>query len=80
MLRTTVTVPDELGLILDREARRRNVSVSALVREAIGAYLGLTETKPRRLPIAALGRSGRRHTARDAEKLLAAEWGRARGR
>jgi Ribbon-helix-helix protein, copG family len=80
MLRTTVTVPDELGVILNREARRRNTSVSALVRDAIGAFLGLTGTKPRRLPIAALGRSGRRHTARDAEKILAAEWGRARGR
>jgi hypothetical protein len=80
MIRTTVTVPDELGVILNREARRRNTSVSALVREAISAFLGLTDTGPRPLPIAALGRSGKRHTARDAEKILAAEWGRARGR
>ncbi len=81
MLRTTVTLPDELGVVLNREARRRNTSVSALVRDAIGAFLGLSATKRRQLPIAALGRSGRRHTARDAEKILAAAWGRrARGR
>ena len=80
MLRTTITLPDELGAVLLREARRRETSVSALVRDAIGSFLGLTETKPRRLPFAALGRSGRRHTARDAEKILAAAWGRARGR
>jgi hypothetical protein len=80
MLRTTVSIPDELGVVLNREARRRNISVSSLVRDALGAYLGLGGTEPRQLPIAALGRSGRRHTARDAEKILAAEWGRARGR
>jgi len=80
MHRTTITLPDELGAVLAREARRRETSVSALVRDAIGSFLGLTETKPRRLPFAALGRSGHRHTARDAEKILATEWGRARGR
>ena len=80
MLRTTISLPDELGAVLVREARRRETSVSALVRDAIDSYLGLAETKPRKLPFAALGRSGRRHTARDAEKILATEWGRARGR
>jgi predicted transcriptional regulator len=80
MRRTTITLPDELGAVLMREARRRETSVSALVRDAIGSFLGLTDTKPRRLAFAAIGRSGRRHTARDAEKILAAEWGRARGR
>ena len=71
---------EKLGAVLMREARRRETSVSALVRDAIGSFLGLTDTKPRRLAFAAIGRSGRRHTSRDAEKILAAEWGRARGR
>ena len=77
MFRTTITLPEELATILLREAKRRDRSVSAVVRDALGSFLGLSDTKRRRLPFAALGRSGQRHTARDAEKILAAEWGRA---
>jgi Arc/MetJ-type ribon-helix-helix transcriptional regulator len=77
MFRTTITLPEELAAILTREAKRRDSSVSAIVRDAVESFLGLTGTKPRRLPFAALGRSGHRHTARDAEKILAREWDRA---
>jgi hypothetical protein len=77
MFRTTITLPAELAAMLLREAKRRDSSVSAIVRDAVGSFLGLDDTKPRRLPFAALGRSGRRHTARDAEKILAKEWDRA---
>ncbi len=77
MFRTTITLPKELAAILTREAKRRDSSVSAIVRDAVESFLGLTGTKPRRLPFAALGRSGHRHTARDAEKILAREWDRA---
>lgn len=80
MFRTTITLPEELAAILAREAKRRDSSVSAIVRDALGSFLGLADTKPRQLPFTALGRSGQRHTARDAEKILAAEWGRARRR
>ena len=77
MFRTTITLPEELAAILMREAKRRDSSVSAIVRAAVGSFLGLGDTKPRRLAFAALGRSGERHTARDAEKVLAREWNRA---
>jgi hypothetical protein len=77
MFRTTITLPEELATMLLREAKRRDTSVSAIVRDAVGALLGLTDTKPRHLPFAALGRSGERHTARDAEKILARDWSRA---
>jgi Arc/MetJ-type ribon-helix-helix transcriptional regulator len=80
MIRTTITLPDELAAIVTREARRRETSVSEVVRLALGAFLGLSSNAPRRLPFIALGRSGQRHTARDAEKILAAEWGRDRRR
>jgi Arc/MetJ-type ribon-helix-helix transcriptional regulator len=80
MIRTTITLPDELAAVVAREARRRDSSVSEVVRLALGAFLGLTSSSPRRLPFASLGRSGLRHTARDAEKILAAEWGRDRRR
>ena len=78
MTRTTVSLPDDLATLLAREARRRETSVSDIVRRAVETFLGASGEKP--LPFAALGRSGRRHTARDAEKILTAEWGNARRR
>ena len=79
MTRTTFSLPDDLATLLAREARRRETSVSDIVRRAVESFLG-TSSGRRELPFAALGRSGRRHTARDAEKILTAEWGHARRR
>jgi predicted transcriptional regulator len=80
MMRTTITLPDDLARLLAREARRHDTSVSDIVRRAVTSFLDLSTGGRRELPFAALGRSGRRHTARDAEKILTAEWGRARRR
>jgi Arc/MetJ-type ribon-helix-helix transcriptional regulator len=80
MTRITVSLTDELALLVRREARRRDASASEVVRSALAAELGVGQAKPRPLPIAALGRSGHRNTARNAEQILAREWGRARGR
>ena len=77
MTRTTISLPDELAAIVAREARRRDSSVSDIVRRALSAFLRLGASSPRKLPFVALGRSGRRHTARDAEQILAKEWGSA---
>ena len=74
MKRTTVTLTDDLALLADREVRRRGGSLSELVREALAAYLGLGGEARRRLPFAALGASGHRHTARDLEEILDSEW------
>jgi predicted transcriptional regulator len=75
MKRTTISLPDELAEALDREARRRAVPVSVIARVALLQHLGLGEAGDRRrLPFAAVGRSGHRRTARDMEELLAAEW------
>jgi predicted transcriptional regulator len=71
MRRTTISLPDELSAAVEREARRRRVPVSQIAREALEARLG--RSGRRDLPFAALGRSGYRTTARDAEALLA-EW------
>ena len=79
MTRTTVSLPDDLATLLAREARRRETSVSDIVRRAVESLLGVSSER-RDLPFAALGRSGRRQTARDAEKILTAEWGHARRR
>lgn len=73
MKRTTISLPDELAAAVDREARRRRVPVSQIAREALEERLRRAEGR-RQLAFAALGRSGHRTTARDAEKILAAEW------
>ena len=83
MKRTTVSLPEELAQLLELEAKRRNVSVSEVVRQALQAHLGSASTASpgkRRVTFAGLGRSGKKHTARNAEKILAAEWGSARRR
>jgi hypothetical protein len=71
MKRTTIVLTDELAALLERERRRRGVSAAAVVRDALDAYFG---GRPKTLAIAALGRSGQRHIARDAEAILAREW------
>lgn len=80
MIRTTVTLPDDLAALVAREARRLDTSVSEVVRRALASFVGLAEGNRRDLPFVALGRSGRRHTARDAEKILTSAWGDARRR
>ena len=75
MRRTTISIPEELALAAEREARRRSTSVSEVAREALAAHLGLAgERRP--LPFANLGRSGSRDTARRMEELMAREWRR----
>lgn len=76
MKRTTIVLSDDLAAAVEREARRRRVSVSEVAREAIAAGLGHRLEERRSLPFAALGRSGHRTTARDVETILDAEWGR----
>ncbi len=78
--RITISLPEELAAELAREAKRRGETVSAFVREAVERYLRGAENEPRELPFVAAGRSGKKHTARDAEAILEREWGRARRR
>jgi hypothetical protein len=80
MKRTVISLPDEVASLLESEARRRDISVSQVMRQALLAYLGVSETPPRSIPFAALGSSGQRHTARDIEEILAAEWDGASNR
>lgn len=80
MTRITISLPEDLAAILDREAHRLSEPVSSVVRRALRSYLEGAEAPPRKLLFVALGRSGRRHTARDAEKILSHEWRRDRRR
>jgi hypothetical protein len=80
MKRTTISLPDDMAKALDREARRRGTSVSAIAREALADRLHLRAGEARELPFVGLGRSGARDTARRAEEILAEEWDADRGR
>ncbi len=74
MKRTTISLPDELATAVQREARRRRLSVSEVTRQALAEHLGLDGRKRRALPFVALGRSSEPNVARDAEEILAREW------
>ena len=73
MTRRTIALPEDLAQILTCEARRRDTSVSEIVRQALIAYLGLVAGEQSSTCVA-VGRSGGRRTARNAEAILVREW------
>jgi Arc/MetJ-type ribon-helix-helix transcriptional regulator len=76
MTRTTISLPDDLAAMLAREARRLDASVSEVVRQALARHLGGDQTGAGPGFIA-IGRSGKKRTARNAEEILAREWANA---
>lgn len=54
MKRTTITLPDDLSDLVDSEARRRQTSVSEVIRTFIVEGLTGTAAKPREIPFAGL--------------------------
>lgn len=79
MERLTISLSDEAAARLKREARRRRVAVSALVRSAIDEALA-PAGRGRRIAFAGVGSSGRRDTSKRVDEILRAEWPRARNR
>ena len=75
--RITISVPDAVAQAVVREARRRGETVSALVRDAVEAYLRGETASSRELTFIGIGRSGKKRTARNAEAILRREWGDA---
>lgn len=71
---TTIKLPDDLDTLLRHEARRREVTISELTREAIEAYLR-GPADGRRFGAAGAGRSGRDDISERIEEILAAEIG-----
>lgn len=72
MKRTTLKISDALDARLRHEARRRNLTISQISREALEAYLGEPSSR-RKLHAAAAGRSGRSDVSERIEEILAAE-------
>lgn len=79
MHRITISLPDELAAVVSDQADRDGTSVSEVVRRAV-ILAFVREDQPPDLPFAALGRSGKATTARDAEDILPREWTLARHR
>jgi Arc/MetJ-type ribon-helix-helix transcriptional regulator len=75
MKRTTISLPDHLAARVEREAARRSVSASAVVRASLEETLGST-TDRRPLPFRALGRSGHNDTSVRVDEILAEAWTR----
>lgn len=79
MKRTTVKLPDDLDLQLRHEAERRHMTVSALTREAIEAYLrpeSLPGGQRRALFSAGAGDSSQSCISERIEEILREELGR----
>ena len=74
MKRTTITLPDELAEILTREARRRDTSVSAIVRTLVEEGLELTGESPRPIPWEALFDDPEMVPARRVDEELERHW------
>ena len=72
MKRITISLPDDLAARIEREATRRQTSVSELIRTAVIDHLGLN--RPREIPFAGIGNSGHGHLASQMEELLAETW------
>jgi Arc/MetJ-type ribon-helix-helix transcriptional regulator len=74
MKRTTISWPDDLAEAVQREARRRHVSVSEVVREAVEAHLAGGRAGGRLIPWAGIGRSDGPPHAADLDEYLAEHW------
>jgi hypothetical protein len=74
MKRTTITLPEDLAELLDAEARRRDTSVSEVVRQCIVISLTGAPDRPRALPFAALFDDPEMVPAERMDELLKAKW------
>ena len=72
MKRTTISLPDDLAMRIEREARRRRVSVSQVAREALESQLG--DSGSRRFSFIGIGNGRGNATGRDVEQILDSEW------
>lgn len=74
MKRATITLPDDLANLVDREARRRQTSFSEVVRLFIVQGLSGSKEKPREIPWAGLFHDPDMIPAERLDEELAARW------
>ncbi len=80
MKRTTISLPDELAMVLQREARRRDTSISDIAREALAAHLGVDGGRRPEFGFVGLGRSGFTDTSERFDEYFGQEWERDHSR
>ena len=76
MKRTTITLPDDTAVLLEREAKRRGTSVSEVARQVFTAHFRPEAEGKRRLPFVGIAASDHTDTAAQAEEILAEKWSR----
>ena len=74
MKRATITLPDDLADLVDREAIRRQTSFSEVVRQFIVRGLSGSEEKPREIPWAGLFHDPEMVPAERLDEELAKHW------
>ena len=74
MKRITIAMSDELSELVMREARRRGVSVSAWIRDAVREAIFGTESSPREIPFAGIFHDPRMTPGRDVDEALEETW------
>jgi Arc/MetJ-type ribon-helix-helix transcriptional regulator len=74
MRRTTITLPDDLADFLGSEARRRQTSLSDVIRQLIVERLTGTAGKPREIPWAGLFNDPEMVPAERLDEALAGQW------
>jgi hypothetical protein len=74
MKRTTITLPDDLSDLVDSEARRRQTSVSDVIRTFILEGLAGTAEKPREIPFAGLFHDPGMVTGDSMDEALKQHW------
>ena len=74
MKRATITLPDELAELVDREAVRRQTSFSEVVRQYIVQGLSGSEERPREIPWAGLFHDPDMIPAERLDEELAKHW------
>jgi hypothetical protein len=74
MKRATITLPDDLAELVDREAHRRQTSFSEVVRQFIVLGLSGSEEKPREIPWAGLFEDPDMIPAERMDEALTAHW------
>ena len=70
-MRTTISLPDDLGRLARSEARRRGISLSAVIRQSL--EVSLRKPPGARLPWQGIV-SDRGSEARDVDSVLADGW------
>lgn len=74
MRRITSTVPEDLAAELVRQAHRRRVSASEIVREALTDFLGLSAERPPDLPWVGIVDNPDTIIADRIDEVLEEEW------